>query len=168
MSKDVENKEDVELSADIEQKKDDIPEQEKKESKIQEEATSIERAIKKIEENVSEEDNATISAQTFLKIFGGDILTTQVIRRQIWLILLIVFFIFIYISNRYSVQKDLIEIDSLQTKLQDAKYKALSSSSQITEKSRESHILELLKNDKDSSLKIANQPPFIINVPEGE
>ena len=74
----------------------------------------------------------------------------------------------IYISNRYSVQKDLIKIDELQNELQDAKYKALSSSSQITEKSRESHILQMLQNNKDSVLKIANQPPYIINIPEGE
>ena len=36
----------------------------------------------------------------------------------------------------------------------------------LTEKSRESHVLELLKNNKDSVLKIASQPPYIINVPE--
>jgi hypothetical protein len=62
----------------------------------------------------------------------------------------------------------LIKIDELQNELQDAKYKALSSSSQITEKSRESHILQMLQNNKDSVLKIANQPPYIINIPEGE
>ena len=80
--------------------------------------------------------------------------------------MLITLFLIFYIANRYSVQKDLIEIDRLQDELQDTKYKALSSSSQLTEKSRESHVLELLKNNKDSVLKIATQPPYIINVPE--
>lgn len=103
---------------------------------------------------------------TLRKILGGDILTARVIRRQIWLVILIVFFVIIYISNRYSIQKDLIEIDQLQKELQDAKYKALSSSSQITEKSRESNVLDMLKNNKDSILHIATQPPYIINVPE--
>ena len=105
---------------------------------------------------------------TLKKILGGDILSAKAMRQQIWLIILIVFFLIIYISNRYSVQKDLIKIDELQNELQDAKYKALSSSSQITEKSRESHILQMLQNNKDSVLKIANQPPYIINIPEGE
>lgn len=100
------------------------------------------------------------------KILGGDILTARIIRRQIWLVILVVFFVIIYISNRYSIQKDLIEIDQLQKELQDAKYKALSSSSQITEKSRESNVLEMLKNNQDSVLHIATQPPYIINVPE--
>ena len=69
-------------------------------------------------------------------------------------------------SKPIAFQKDLIEIDQLQKELQDAKYKALSSSSQITEKSRESNVLEMLKNNKDSVLHIATQPPYIINVPE--
>ena len=115
------------------------------------------------------EDEAPLSSSfTLRKILGGDILTAQVIRRQIWLIVLVVFFIIIYISNRYSIQQDMIEIDQLQEELQNAKYKALSSSSQITEKSRESNVLDMLKNNKDSVLHIATQPPYIINVPENE
>lgn len=113
------------------------------------------------------EGEAPLSSNLSLrKILGGDILTARIIRRQIWLVILVVFFVIIYISNRYSIQKDLIEIDQLQKELQDAKYKALSSSSQITEKSRESNVLEMLKNNKDSVLHIATQPPYIINVPE--
>lgn len=113
------------------------------------------------------EEEAPLSSNfTLRKILGGDILTAHIIRRQIWLLILVVFFIIIYISNRYSIQKDLIEIDQLQKELQDAKYKALSSSSQITEKSRESNVLDMLKSNKDSILHIATQPPYIINVPE--
>ena len=113
------------------------------------------------------EEEAPLSSNfTLRKILVGDILTAHIIRRQIWLLILVVFFIIIYISNRYSIQKDLIEIDQLQKELQDAKYKALSSSSQITEKSRESNVLDMLKNNKDSILHIATQPPYIINVPE--
>jgi hypothetical protein len=100
------------------------------------------------------------------KILGGDILNTAAVRRQIWLLILIVFFLILYISNRYSCQQDIIEIDHLQSELQDAKYKALSSTSQLTEKSRESNVLKLLKNNEDSVLKMANQPPYIINIPE--
>ena len=87
-------------------------------------------------------------------------------RRQIWLFLLITFFVIIYISNRYSCQQNLIEIDKLQKELKDAKYKALSSSSQLTEKTRESRVLELLQVNKDSVLKIPSQPPYVIQVQE--
>ena len=47
-------------------------------------------------------------------------------------------------------------------------FKALASSSELTEMCRESNVLEMLKNNKDSILHIANQPPYIINVPENE
>ena len=113
-----------------------------------------------------EEEASGSSSFTLRKILGGDILTAQIIRRQIWLVFLIVFFVIIYISNRYNIQNDIIELDKLQKELQDTKYKALSTSSQITEKSRESNVLDMLKNNKDSVLHIATQPPYIINVPE--
>ena len=113
------------------------------------------------------EDEAPMSKNfTLGKILGGDILTTQTMRHQIWLFLLITFFVVLYISNRYSCQQDLIEIDKLQKELQDAKYKALSTSSQLTEKSRESRVLELLQANNDSLLKIPSQPAYIIQIPE--
>ncbi len=113
------------------------------------------------------EGEAPASAKfTLKKVLGGDILSTKTIRDQIWVFLLIAVFMIGYIANRYRIQKNLLEIDRLNTMLQDAKYKALSSSSQLTEKSRESHVLDMLKNNKDSVLKIPSQPPYIINVPE--
>lgn len=117
-------------------------------------------------EQATEEEAPLSKNFTLKKILGGDILTTATIRKQIWVVLLITLFIIIYISNRYSVQQNLIEIDLLQKELQDARYKALSTSSQLTEQSRESNVLEMLKNNKDSVLKIASQPPYIINVPK--
>ena len=60
----------------------------------------------------------------------------------------------------------MLTIDKLENELLDAKYKALSSSSTLTEKSRESHVLEALKQNRDSLLHISDQPPYIVNVPE--
>lgn len=119
-----------------------------------------------IKEQATEDEAPLTSNLTLRKILGGDILSTNAIRRQIWLFLLIAFFMIWYISNRYSCQKKLIEIDKLNNELQDVKYKALSSSSKITEKSRESNVLNLLKQTKDTSLHMADQPPYIIKVPE--
>ena len=113
------------------------------------------------------EDEAPFARQFSLrKILGGDILNTRFIRRQVWLFLLIGLFMVIYIANRYSCQKDIILIDQLQNELKDAKYKALSSNSQYTEASRETNVLEQLKNRKDSTLKMPSQPPYLIMVPE--
>ena len=66
------------------------------------------------------------------------------------------------------MQKDLLEIDRLNKELKDAKYKALSSSSQLTEKCRESHVLEVIRHSKDSILKMPSQPPYIITVPKNK
>ena len=131
-----------------------------------EKITAEEKALKNaIEEQAREDEQPQSNNFTLKKIIGGDIFSAQLFRNNIWLILIVVLFTIIYISNRYSVQKDLIEIDKLENKLSDTKYRALSSSSQLTEKSRESHVLELLKTKKDSVLKMSSRPPFIINVP---
>lgn len=149
----------------LETPKEEPQQQEAPQQKPQQEApqASLKEVIAK---QAIEEEASGSSSFTLRKILGGDILTAQIIRRQIWLVILIVFFVIIYISNRYNIQNDIIELDKLQKELQDTKYKALSTSSQITEKSRESNVLDMLKNNKDSVLHIATQPPYIINVPE--
>lgn len=105
---------------------------------------------------------------TLGKILGGEMLNTQFLRQQIWVIVLITLFIIVYISNRYKCQQNLIKIDNLQSELEDAKYRALSSSSDLTQQTRESKVLERLHNDKDSTLHIPTQPPYIITVPNQE
>lgn len=157
---------DEKAQASQETPKQETPKQETpKEEPQQQEApqASLKEVIAK---QAIEEEASGSSSFTLRKILGGDILTAQIIRRQIWLVILIVFFVIIYISNRYNIQNDIIELDKLQKELQDTKYKALSTSSQITEKSRESNVLDMLKNNKDSVLHIATQPPYIINIPE--
>lgn len=124
-------------------------------------------SLKEVIKEQATEDEAPQSRYFSLrKILGGDILNTNAVRRQVWLFLLIGFFIVLYIANRYSCQKDIIEIDRLEGELIDAKYKALSSNSKLTEKSRQSNVLELLRANNDSTLKLPTQPPYIITVPE--
>lgn len=105
---------------------------------------------------------------TLGKILGGEMLNTQFLRQQIWVIVLITLFIIVYISNRYKCQQNLIKIDNLQSELEDARYRALSSSSDLTQQTRESKVLERLHNDKDSTLHIPTQPPYIITIPNQE
>ena len=140
-----------------------LTEEEEKEKEEKEEVEKIKAAI---EEQAREDEQPQSSNFTLRKILGGDILSARLLRNNIWLIITIVFFTIVYISNRYSVQKYLIDLDKLRNELDDAKYRALSSSSQLTEKTRESHILEILKTRKDSVLKMSDRPPYIIDVPE--
>ena len=126
----------------------------------------LKETIQKIKERVQEEDPKPSSSLNLRTILGGDLLTTDVVRSQIWLFVLIVAFSLVYVAFRYQCQQDLLTIDKLENDLKDAKFKALSSSSTLTEKCRESHVLEVLKQNKDSLLHQADQPPYIIQVPE--
>lgn len=119
-----------------------------------------------LERQAREEDSRQGRDISIIKILGGDFFTAQILRRQVWLMLLIACFVIFYISNRYSCQKSLLEIDKLKKELTDVKYKALSTSSRLTEISRQSHVIDRLKENRDSTLHIADQPPFIIQVPE--
>ena len=145
---------------------DATPLTEEEEKRKQEEEAEVRKIKAVIEEQAREDEQPQSSNFTLRKILGGDILSARFFRNNIWLIITIVIFTIIYISNRYSVQKYLIEVDKLQNELEDAKYRALSSSSQLTEKTRESHILEILKTRKDSVLKMSDRPPYIIDIPE--
>lgn len=123
-------------------------------------------AFDQIKQQASEDDDAPVGTLTLRKILGGDILSAEMVRRQVWLLLLIVLFITAGVAVRYQCQQDLIDIDKLETKLTDVKYRALASSSNLTERCRESHVLQALKNGKDSLLHISSQPPYIVNVDE--
>lgn len=152
----------------IKDKENEIRSKEKKiASDIKAEAAEIDKSLSEVIREQATEDEAPQSRTFSLrKILGGDILSTSFMRRQIWLFLLIALFIVVYIANRYSCQQDIIEIDALQKELKDAKYKALSSNSKLTEESRQSNVLDMLKNNKDSTLKLPTQPPYIITVPD--
>lgn len=144
----------------------EVKDEEKKDEETKTKSEDDEATLKRIDAKVSDDDTMPLSTMTLRRILGGDILTAKLVREHIWLYLLIMLFLVIYVAFRYQCQQDMITIDKLDTELKDAKYKALSSNSTLTEKCRESHILQRLKDDKDSLLHISDQPPYIINVPE--
>ncbi len=120
-----------------------------------------------IREQATEEDMPLLKNNLSLrKILGGDILSAEIVRKQIWLVLLITAFLIVYIAEGYSYKKYVLEIDKLTVQLKDAKYKALSSKSELTERTRESKILEMLKLNKDTLLHISGRPPYIVEIPE--
>ncbi|MDD7318560.1 MAG: FtsL-like putative cell division protein [Prevotella sp.] len=119
-----------------------------------------------MEKQAREDEKPLSKTLSLRKILGGDFFTAEFMRKNVGLIVLIVVFTLVYVANRYSCQSGLLEIDKLNKELQDSKYKALSSASELTEKCRETHVLEMLKHNRDSILKQADQPPYIINVEE--
>lgn len=108
------------------------------------------------------EDGKTHKSVSLIKILGGDILTHDFFRRQILLLVMLVVYAIIYISNRYVCQQQLIEIDVLKKQLTDIKYDALTRSSELTEKSRQSKIEEYVSTREDSQLETSTNPPYLI------
>ncbi len=94
-------------------------------------------------------------------ILGGDIFTMDFFSRQTKLFVLIVILIFFYIHNRYVCQRQMIEIDRLKKELTDIKYDALTRSSELMERSRQSHIEEYILTQK-FDLETATQPPYLL------
>lgn len=104
---------------------------------------------------------ASTNKMTLKSILGGDILANDFFRRQTKLLILIMVFVIFYISNRYSCQQQLIEMDRLEKELTDIKYDALTRSSELMERSRQSRIEEYIATQK-SELQTATNPPYLI------
>ncbi len=94
-------------------------------------------------------------------ILGGDILANDFFKRQTRLLILIMILTVCYINNRYKSQQELIEIDKLKKDLVDIKYDALTRSSELMEKSRQSRIEEYISTE-ESHLQTATNRPYLI------
>lgn len=95
------------------------------------------------------------------EIIGGDILATDFFRRQTKLMVLIMLLVLFYIHNRYDCQQQLLEIDRLKKELIDIKYDALTRSSELMERSRQSRIEEYISS-QESDLQTSTHPPYLL------
>ena len=123
-----------------------------------------ENSINQLSEKQEQKDGSGITTEkklTLKGIFLGDFLITDFLRRQSGLLVLITIFTVIYIGNRYSCQQEMIEIDRLRKELIDIKYDALTRSSELTERTRQSRIEEYVSAEH-SELQISTAPPFVI------
>lgn len=118
----------------------------------------------KLERFTQREDLGSKKKISLKDILGGEILTGSTFRKQLGLIAICVFYIIIYITNRYQAQQELIEIEELKSKLEEQKYYSLTRSGEFTIKSRQSQIEKILKQSPDSMLATPNEPPFIIKI----
>lgn len=118
-----------------------------------------------IRKEVHEGETGSPKNFSLSKVLGGTLIATA-FQRQVKLVLLIAVFLIIYITCRYQCQKQMVEIDQLEKTLVAVRYKATVYTSILTEKSRESNILEMLTQRGDSTLLIPTEPPYKINIPE--
>ena len=109
----------------------------------------------KLERFTQREDLGSKKKISLKDILGGEILTGSTFRKQLGLIAICVFYIIVYITNRYQAQQELIEIE-------EQKYYSLTRSGEFTIKSRQSQVEKMLKQTPDSMLATPSEPPFII------
>ena len=102
--------------------------------------------------------------KNFTGLLFGEFLASEVLRKNIGFILLVAFCMLLYIGNGYSSQQELIELNKLKEEVEDVKYNALIRSSELLERSRQSHIEEHLKSNGDTMLQTDTISPFVIKV----
>ena len=106
-------------------------------------------------------ENDSSKHMSIRSILGGDILANDFFKRQTSLLILIMVLTILYIDNRYTSQQEMIEIDRLKKELTDIKYDALTRSSELMEKSRQSRIEEYISTE-ESHLETSTNRPFLI------
>ena len=125
---------------------------------------------KNMKEQIEEQKGQEVGGQqsqhkavewSFRNIFFGDVLITDFLKRQTKLLVLVVILTFLYISNRYSCELELIQISKLKENLTEIKYGALTRSSELMEKSRQSRIEEYISK-RESELQTSTTPPYVI------
>lgn len=113
------------------------------------------------EQKTKKKASSTSKHMSIRSILGGDILANDFFKRQTSLLILIMILTILYIDNRYSSQQELIEIDRLKKELTDIKYDALTRSSELMEKSRQSRIEEYISTE-ESPLETSTNRPYLI------
>lgn len=119
-------------------------------------------SLRRLQDMTMEEDETPVNL-SWRTILGGDILASGWLRRQFWMIILITAFTIIYVGNRYACQQEAIEQSRLSDTLLDRKYKALTRSSELLEKTLRSNIEEELA---DSTIQTSITPLFGIKTDE--
>ena len=125
----------------------------------------MEEELKQNTQQPKDGQSASPKHMSIRSILGGDILANDFFKRQTRLLILIMILTVLYIDNRYSSQQELIEIDKLKKDLIDIKYDALTRSSELMEKSRQSRIEEYISAQKRcrASDNKCHLPPFHIS-----
>ena len=82
------------------------------------------------------------------------------------MLLLILAGIFLYITNGYQAQVEMMKETELETELKDWRYRSITRVSELTQLCRQSQLEQKLREQGDSTLTPSKVAPYIINVKE--
>lgn len=100
--------------------------------------------------------------QKFLEVMQSLSINGQWFKKQLGVIALILVGVIIYVTNRYQAQQEIIEEEALQKELDDWKYRCLTRNSELTLKTRQSKVEDLLRQYGDSTITIGIEPPYAL------
>ena len=92
----------------------------------------------------------------------GDILTARWLRNQIWWLIMGVAMAFVYVSNRYYAQKQMIHNNHLKEELKETHYDAMARSSQLMRNCRRSIIVDKLSDSNNTLVMPEKQPATVM------
>ena len=98
---------------------------------------------------------------SFSKILGGEILKEDFVVKQSKLLIMIAICLILFIGNRYSCLKKITQIEDLKKELRDLRYENLVLLTKLTEKSRQSQIIEIIES-RGLNLSCSNGPVYEI------
>ena len=82
------------------------------------------------------------------------------------MLLLVLAGIFLYITNGYQAQVEMMKENELEAELKDWRYRSITRVSELTQLCRQSQLEQKLREQGDSTLAPSKVAPFIINVKE--
>lgn len=94
-----------------------------------------------------------------MHVLGGTVLTEDVFLKNTRFLFVLFLIGALYIWNRYSCTGKMTEIEKYRTELKDAKYEALTISSELTSLSRQSRVQTSIGNN-GLGLKPAKEPVY--------
>ena len=82
------------------------------------------------------------------------------------MLLLCLFGLFLYITNGYQAQMEMMQEKELESQLKDWRYRSILRTSELTLLCRQSQLEERLREQGDTTLHASKVPPFVIKVKE--
>ena len=80
------------------------------------------------------------------------------------MLLLILAGIFLYITNGYQAQVEMMKETELEAELKDWRYRSITRVSELTLLCRQSQLEQKLREQGDSTMTTSKEPPFVIKV----
>lgn len=109
-------------------------------------------------------DESVLSAQKMRRYFAGPVLV-GIIKHNWKFLLLVVGMLVVYIALGYQIRDYIVENERLTRALNDRRYKALTRSSELRERTLGSNVVKELE---DTTLRIPNQQSFMLPVKKME